>query len=245
MKVGLVGCVKSKLTQAAPARDLYTSPLFRARRAWVEKSTDRWYILSAKHGLVSPSTVLDPYDATLTDLPHAARRRWSAAVIDSLNRELGSLAGHEFDIHAGHAYVDFGLSQSLRRAGSSVTLPAAGLGLGRQLQFYATRLPDVGENAQPLAPAAMARASSRAPAASRRRPSAKYGALAAMVERGPWPLTLAFSEIDDLVGGLPASARKYRAWWANDRSHSQARAWLGCGRQVANVDLARATVTFG
>ena len=33
MRIGLVGCVKSKLDTAASARDLYTSPLFLRRRA--------------------------------------------------------------------------------------------------------------------------------------------------------------------------------------------------------------------
>lgn len=30
MRIGLVGCGKTKLDNAAPARDIYTSPLFRA-----------------------------------------------------------------------------------------------------------------------------------------------------------------------------------------------------------------------
>jgi hypothetical protein len=67
MRVGLVGCVKSKQSQAAPARELYVSPLFRGRRAWVERTCDRWFILSAKHGLVEPDRVLAPYDEILMD----------------------------------------------------------------------------------------------------------------------------------------------------------------------------------
>jgi hypothetical protein len=48
MRIGLVGCVKSKRSQAAPARELYSSPLFRGRRDWVERTCDRWFVLSAK-----------------------------------------------------------------------------------------------------------------------------------------------------------------------------------------------------
>lgn len=62
MKVGLVGCVKSKRGTAAPARDLYTSALFRGRRRYVELTCDRWFILSARHGLVEPEEILEPYD---------------------------------------------------------------------------------------------------------------------------------------------------------------------------------------
>jgi hypothetical protein len=47
MRIGLVGCVKSKLPRAGPARDLYTSALFRGAWCAVERSCERWFILSA------------------------------------------------------------------------------------------------------------------------------------------------------------------------------------------------------
>jgi hypothetical protein len=28
---------------------------------------------------------------------------------------------------------------------------------------------------------------------------------------------MTFAEIDELIGGLPASARRHRAWWSNER----------------------------
>lgn len=46
---------------------------------------------------------------------------------------------------------------------------------------------------------------------------------------------------------LPPSARKYRAWWANERSpgsHSHATAWLGAGWRVARVDFDQEEVSF-
>jgi hypothetical protein len=55
-RLGLVGCVKGKLPAAAAA-ELYTSPLFRFRRAYVERTCDSWYVLFAKHGLVAALTV--------------------------------------------------------------------------------------------------------------------------------------------------------------------------------------------
>jgi hypothetical protein len=58
MRLGLVGCVKPKLPHAAPARELYTSALFWGRRVYVERTCDRWFILSAKHALVDPEIVL-------------------------------------------------------------------------------------------------------------------------------------------------------------------------------------------
>jgi hypothetical protein len=93
-RIGLVGCLKSKLDRPAQARDLYTSPLFRGRRRYVERACDRWFVLSAKHVLVAPDTVLEPYGQTLKQGGRAERRRWSAAVLSALEHELGSFKFH-------------------------------------------------------------------------------------------------------------------------------------------------------
>ena len=50
MRIGLVGCVKTKGPEAAPAGDLYVSPLFVGRRRYVEAPCDRWFILSGLRG---------------------------------------------------------------------------------------------------------------------------------------------------------------------------------------------------
>ena len=136
MRIGLVGCVKGKRSHGAPAQDLYTSPLFRGRRRWVERTCDRWFILSAKHGLVRPDDVLAPYDVTLNGLTTEERRRWSERVIAQLRDEVGPVGGHVFEIHAGAAYAAFGLLSALRGRGAAVEQPAAGLSLGRQLRLY-------------------------------------------------------------------------------------------------------------
>lgn len=57
-------------------------------------------------------------------------------------------------------------------------------------------------------------------------------------------VTLLFTEIDRLIGGLPASARTHRAWWANDPTHSQSAAWLDAGRRTTDVDLNAGRVRF-
>jgi len=63
----VIACGGRKLPHPAPARELYTGPLFRAARAWAEQSPGgRWFILSAHHGLVHPDTVVEPYDVYVT-----------------------------------------------------------------------------------------------------------------------------------------------------------------------------------
>jgi hypothetical protein len=135
-RIGLVGCVKSKLDRSAPARDLYTSPLFQGRRRFVENSCDRWFVLSAKYGLVDPDKVLQPYDRTLKQVGRAERRRWSAAVVSGLELELGAFRTVVFEIHAGDDYRKFGLEDGIRGRGGQVVVPTHGLSLGQQLAFY-------------------------------------------------------------------------------------------------------------
>jgi hypothetical protein len=60
---------------------------------------------------------------------------------------------------------------------------------------------------------------------------------------------LSFAEIERIIGQpLPSSARRHRAWWANERSgsHVNARAWLEATppRRTANVDLNAETADF-
>jgi hypothetical protein len=55
---------------------------------------------------------------------------------------------------------------------------------------------------------------------------------------------VSFDELDALVGGLPASASRHRAWWSNTPSHTQAVASMDAGWQVDSVDLDARTVRF-
>lgn len=135
MRVGLVGCVKTKLDHAAPAGELYTSPLFRYRKAYVERTCDRWYVLSAKHGLMEPSVVTKPYEQTLVGAPAAVKKAWATKVLADLEAEV-ELAGAVVEVHAGKDYMDHGLRAGLIAVGAEVVEPTAGLRMGQQLAFY-------------------------------------------------------------------------------------------------------------
>jgi hypothetical protein len=135
-RIGLVGCVKAKASVARPAADLYTSTLFRGRSAYVARSCQRWLILSALHGVVNPDVVLEPYDVSLVGASRDHCRVWSRMVLDQLCERLGDLGAYDFEIHAGAPYREFGLVEGLHAAGATVTNPAEGLGIGKQLAFY-------------------------------------------------------------------------------------------------------------
>lgn len=75
----------------------------------------------------------------------------------------------------------------------------------------------------------------------------KYGALRRQLECEADPsVEMTFDEVDRIVGGLPASAHCYSAWWSNERegTHVQAHAWLEAGWRVENVDLSAEKVRF-
>lgn len=131
----LLGCVKTKLDRAAPARDLYTSELFRRRRAYAEATGVRWFILSARHGLVAPADLLEPYDVHLGDQSADYREAWGRWVVARLASEL-DISGVTVEIHAGAAYVD-AIRGHLDRCGASVVTPLAGLTQGEHLAWYA------------------------------------------------------------------------------------------------------------
>ena len=134
----LVSCVSLKRPVPAQARDLYTSPWFRKARACVEAMGRPWYILSAKYGLVDPSSAIEPYNQTLKSMPVNRRRAWASGVIEHLAPRLAGVNSVTF--LAGRAYREF-LEPELRRRGLTIYLPMEGLGIGRQLSWLADQAP--------------------------------------------------------------------------------------------------------
>ena len=127
VRVALVSCAKKKQPTVAAAKDLYTSWRFRAMRRYAERNADVWYVLSAKHGLVHPDTVIEPYDVALASKSSWERREWARLVIGQLRDQLGDLSANEYEVHAGAAYRDFGLVERLSRARGTY-LPVTTLG---------------------------------------------------------------------------------------------------------------------
>jgi hypothetical protein len=195
--IGLVGCVKSKLDHAAPARDLYLSTLFAGRRRDVEDRADRRFIISAEYGMVEPDEWIEPYDTNLGDFSVAERRMWASKVLSSLRTTLGDLAKYRFEIHAGANYFDFGLADGLRAAGANVVTPTSILRRGEQLNYY---------NKSGDAPASPG---------GHGAPRGRYSVIWDLLDSAETPeVRLSLHEIEELTGvPLPPSARKYQAWW--------------------------------
>lgn len=131
----LVGCVKTKLHRPAPARELYTSSLFRKARCYAESTGNTWFVLSAEHGLVSPDTVLQPYNLQLSETSREYRRAWGLQVAQQLKKRTGPLAGKVIEVHAGSAYAD-AIRVHLVTEGADVLEPLHGLRQGERLAWY-------------------------------------------------------------------------------------------------------------
>lgn len=128
----LVACAGTKLGRAAKAKDLYVSSLFKKSRAWAECHGDRWYILSAKHGLLDPERVIRPYEKTLNQAGRVECRAWAARVMKTLDDVLPGRSRVVF--LAGDRYRR-DLVPALKARGHSVECPVEGLRIGQQLSW--------------------------------------------------------------------------------------------------------------
>lgn len=74
----------------------------------------------------------------------------------------------------------------------------------------------------------------------------KYDGIADFLNSsGQNEVNFSFEDIERALGEpLPASARSHRAWWANDTTHTQARAWLDAGWEISSLDLSGEKGTF-
>lgn len=128
----LISCSKMKLASAAPARELYYSPAFQKKRMLVEREKSRWLILSAKHGLVEPTDMVEPYDITLTTMGTAARRQWAEHVLTRL-MPIAREVGHVIFL-SGQRYCEH-LIDPLVSVGVEVHEPLKGFRQGEQLAW--------------------------------------------------------------------------------------------------------------
>lgn len=127
--VFLVACVAAKQDRAVPARDLYTSPWFQKARAYIERQGGQWFILSAKHGLIAPDTVIEPYDEALTQMRAGGRRLWGARVREAIAAQIDADA--PLIVLAGRNYRDPIWPSIEHRA----AVPMEGFGIGEQLAW--------------------------------------------------------------------------------------------------------------
>jgi hypothetical protein len=136
-RIGLVACASQKLLRPAPARELYVSQLFKKASAYAELTCDRWYILSAKHGLLRPDEVIEPYDIRLgaNHKTSPSTYLWAARVQEQMAAEFAGLANVKIVALAGEQY-----RTALHGTPWPHEIPLKGLGIGQQLGWLTKKL---------------------------------------------------------------------------------------------------------
>lgn len=137
-RVYLVACSAGKVdADSVAARDLYNSQLFTLARRYAEKSSDPWFILSAKYGLLDPAQLVASYDESLNDKRSVKRAAWGLMVEAQLKRVVHSRS--HLIMLAGRAYRD-ALQHLMEAQGHTVTVPMEGMVIGKQLQILTRSL---------------------------------------------------------------------------------------------------------
>jgi hypothetical protein len=137
LSIALVGCSGPKLEQAAPARQLYTSQLFRSTLALAERRHDAVYVVSAKHEFLALDQVIAPYDLTMADVAKEWRVVWGTRVWGSIQSRHQNVDLQVY-IYAGRDYA-----QPIRRAGfhrATFHEPLSKMQIGQRLQWLREQL---------------------------------------------------------------------------------------------------------
>ena len=130
----VVGCTKKKKSYPCKASEMYSeSVLFTKIIGYIESYYSYEYrILSAKYGIITPDTEIEPYDICMKDV-HRCNREYSE-MIKNIKLHLGSY--DKIIAFCGQDYV-----KMLRIAlpDKCIIEPLKGMGIGQRLQFLKER----------------------------------------------------------------------------------------------------------
>lgn len=130
----LISCSSKKNKTPQKASTLYASPLFEKSVAYVRliDNNANWFVLSAKHHLIHPETIIEPYDESLSDKSASEKKRWGEIVYKQIT-DLGYQNSH-FVFLTGNSY-SMHLKEYIIKGGGTVEEPMAGLGIGQRLKW--------------------------------------------------------------------------------------------------------------
>lgn len=138
----LIPCSKSKADKPCSAREMYW-PSQQFKGAWqvAVARGEQPLILSAKHGLLLPESIIAPYDETLVGKPKTAKIAWTWGVLEVIV-DSWTPAQDRFVCYAGRDYSEH-LIPELRSLGFAVEEPLKGLGQGQRLGWFKRQLEGV------------------------------------------------------------------------------------------------------
>lgn len=129
MKIALISCCKQKREELCMAKDIYISPLFKYSLKYIiQHNYDKYYILSAKYGLLQPDIYIEPYDNSLISMPKNDRVRWGISVSNDIYRLIKE--GSTIDIYGGKLYYC-----NLDLSAYDVNIIFGNMGIGQRLKY--------------------------------------------------------------------------------------------------------------
>jgi hypothetical protein len=138
-KIGLIAAPKRQRGGICRAYDQYDlSPVFRRARDYCDREYGEWYILSTRHGLLTPQQVIGTGEPALHTLSAGERWEWSGRVAAELTaRRVRSAEPLTFVLYASQRYADL-----LLRAAPMLDIeqPLNGMALRERLRWYDERL---------------------------------------------------------------------------------------------------------
>jgi cytoplasmic iron level regulating protein YaaA (DUF328/UPF0246 family) len=136
MRIGLISCVKTKISTQKPVRadNLYKSDLFKKSYKYCTLQYDKVFILSAKYGLLNIYDKVLPYEKTLNTMSKKEKEVWYNNVCFCLKKTIQEEDTLHF--HCGQNYR----SGLISRLKNTYEVPLLGLSFGNQLKFYKVHL---------------------------------------------------------------------------------------------------------
>ncbi len=129
-EIYLLSCGKSKQINRCCAENMYIGPLFKKSLSYAKnQNPSQIFILSAKHGLLELSDIIDPYEKTLNKMGKKDRKEWSENVLNELKNKT-NLATDNFVFLAGEKY-----RENLILEIEHCCVPMANMKIGKQLQW--------------------------------------------------------------------------------------------------------------
>lgn len=126
--VALIACSSKKAPTKREACKLYQGELFKKSVLYCKQRNIKYFILSAKYGLISPDQIISPYNLSLNNMNKTEKKNWYMKV----NKQLYDEGIEEAIILAGKNYHE-GLNIK-----KIMVLPSKGIGY--QLHFLQNQI---------------------------------------------------------------------------------------------------------
>jgi hypothetical protein len=114
MRIAIINCKSKKQKYACKAEEMYSiSFQFKHQVAFLKQYYSAYFILSTKYGIISPTTIIEPYETTLAKgarlkafkkLDNNQLTEWTIKV----KQQITDLANQydEIDLHISNSYLD-------------------------------------------------------------------------------------------------------------------------------------------